>query len=228
MSGDSKESLQDRLAHARQAIARRGSGSAATPAVQSPLRPRRGLEDLPGIAAFEAQRDGVAAMGLASPYFHARHSANGASIRIDDRELLNFSGYNYLGLSGHPEVAGAAKAEAYRDAGLFVLPTLNENFAITVAEALAAGTPVIATKGAPWRGLECEGCGWWIDHGVEPLVATLAEAMDMERGVLRAKGAKGRAWMKRDFSWDRVAHDMLAVYGWLSSGSEMPGTVRLK
>ena len=50
----------------------------------------------------------------------------------------------------------------------------------------------------------------------------------MERGVLRAKGAKGRAWMKRDFSWDRVAHDMLVVYGWLSSGSRMPGTVRLK
>jgi glycosyltransferase involved in cell wall biosynthesis len=125
-------------------------------------------------------------------------------------------------------VAGDAKTAAYREADLFVLPTLNENFAITVAEALSFGTPVIATKGAPWRGLECEGCGWWIDHGVEPLVATLAEAMDMERGVLRAKGAKGRAWMKRDFSWDRVAHDMLAVYGWLSSGSEMPGTVRLK
>jgi glycosyltransferase involved in cell wall biosynthesis len=125
-------------------------------------------------------------------------------------------------------VVGDVKTAAYRDADLFVLPTLNENFAVTVAEALAAGTPVIATKGAPCRGLECEGCGWWIDHGIEPLVATLAEAMDMERGVLRAKGAKGRAWMKRDFSWDRVAHDMLAVYGWLSSGSEMPGTVRLK
>jgi glycosyltransferase involved in cell wall biosynthesis len=125
-------------------------------------------------------------------------------------------------------VAGDAKTGAYRDADLFVLPTLNENFGITVAEALAAGTPVIATKGAPWHGLEREGCGWWIDHGVEPLVATLAKAMDMERGVLRAKGAKGRAWMKRDFSWDRVAHDMLNVYGWLSSGGEVPGTVRLK
>jgi glycosyltransferase involved in cell wall biosynthesis len=125
-------------------------------------------------------------------------------------------------------VVGDAKIAAYREADLFVLPTLNENFAITVAEALAVGTPVIATKGAPWHGLECEGCGWWIDHGVAPLVATLAEAMDMERGVLRAKGAKGRAWMKRDFSWDRVAHDMLNVYGWLSSGGEVPGTVRLK
>lgn len=124
-------------------------------------------------------------------------------------------------------VAGEAKTAAYRDADLFVLPTLNENFAITVAEALAAGTPVIATKGAPWHGLECEGCGWWIDHGLEPLAATLAEAMVMERGVLRAKGAKGREWMRRDFSWEAVAHEMLDVYRWLSSGGEVPGTVRL-
>ena len=88
-------------------------------------------------------------------------------------------------------VAGDAKTAAYREADLFVLPTLNENFAITVAEALAAGTPVIATKGAPWRGLEREGCGWWVDHGVEPLAATLAEAMDMGRGVLRGEGCEG-------------------------------------
>src|SRR5262249_46787354 len=46
-------------------------------------------------------------------------------------------------------VAGDAKVAAYQQADLFVLPTLNENFGITVAESLAAGTPVIATKGAP-------------------------------------------------------------------------------
>ena len=114
-------------------------------------------------------------------------------------------------------VAGDAKIAAYQRADLFVLPTLNENFAITVAEALAAGTPVIATKGAPWRALQSEGCGWWIDHGVEPLAAALANAMVMTREALQAMGAKGRAWMARDFSWDRVAHDMLDVYRWLSS-----------
>ena len=117
-------------------------------------------------------------------------------------------------------VAGDAKTAAYREADLFVLPTLNENFAITVAEALAAGTPVIATKGAPWRGLQSEGCGWWIDHGVEPLAAALANAMAMRREALQAMGAKGRAWMARDFSWDRVAHDMLDVYRWLALRGE--------
>jgi hypothetical protein len=34
--------------------------------------------------------------------------------------------------------------------------------------------------------------------------------------------------MARDFSWDRVAHDMLNVYRWLSSGGEAPSTVRLQ
>ena len=109
MTTDPKESLQDRLARARKAIARRGAESVA-PAVQSPLGPKRGLEDLAAVRTFEAQRDGLAAVGLASPYFRAHHSLNGAYIRIDDRELLNFSGYNYLGLSGHSEVTDAAKA----------------------------------------------------------------------------------------------------------------------
>jgi glycosyltransferase involved in cell wall biosynthesis len=131
-------------------------------------------------------------------------------------------------ISFEKSVSGDAKIAAYQQADLFVLPTLNENFAITVAEALAAGTPVIATKGAPWQGLGREGCGWWIDHGVEPLAAALARAMEMTPEALQAMGVKGRAWMARDFSWDRVACDILDVYRWLSSGGEPPSTVRLK
>jgi len=125
-------------------------------------------------------------------------------------------------------VSGDDKIATYEQADLFVLPTRNENFAITVAEALAAGTPVIATKGAPWHDLAREGCGWWIDHGVEPLLAALANSMVMTRGALKAMGAKGRAWMARDFSWDRVGHDMLRIYRWLACGGEAPSTVRLK
>jgi glycosyltransferase involved in cell wall biosynthesis len=125
-------------------------------------------------------------------------------------------------------VAGDAKAAAYREADLFVISTLNENFAVTVAEALAAGTPVIATKGTPWHGLASEGCGWWIDHGVEPLVAALGKAMAMRREALQEMGAKGRAWVAREFSWDRAGRDMLDVYRWLAFGGEPTAAVRLK
>ena len=122
---------------------------------------------------------------------------------------------------------GAAKRTAYRQADVFVLPTLNENFAMTVAESLAEGTPVISTKGAPWAGLAQNRCGWWIDHGVEPLAAALTEAMALPAAERAAMGTRGRAWMIRDFSWQRIAEDMLQVYGWCAGRNERPDTVML-
>ena len=121
---------------------------------------------------------------------------------------------------------GAAKNEIYESTGVFVLPTLNDNFAVTVAEALAAGIPVIASKGAPWSGLAEERCGWWIDHGVEPLAAALEEAMARPMDELDAMGARGRDWMARDFSWLRAGHDAIELYRWLTGSVNMPGFVR--
>ncbi|HEV2551869.1 MAG TPA: glycosyltransferase [Stellaceae bacterium] len=124
-------------------------------------------------------------------------------------------------------VYGHAKETVFRDADLFVLPTMNENFGLTIGEALATGMPAISTKGAPWRKLEVERCGWWIDHGVAPLAAALANATAMPREELRVMGLRGRAWMARDFSWDRVARDMIDTYRWLTGTAEPPPSVRL-
>jgi glycosyltransferase involved in cell wall biosynthesis len=44
-----------------------------------------------------------------------------------------------------PPLDGLAKWAAYRDSDIFVLPSLNENFGNSAAEAVAAGTPVIVT-----------------------------------------------------------------------------------
>lgn len=121
---------------------------------------------------------------------------------------------------------GEAKAQAFAEADLFVLPTLNENFALTVAEALASGLPVIATKGAPWSELDARGCGWWIDVGVEPLAEALDLSLSLPRDRLDAMGEKGRAWMIQSFSWAQVARDMLAVYRWLAGVAPAPDCVR--
>jgi glycosyltransferase involved in cell wall biosynthesis len=60
--------------------------------------------------------------------------------------------------------------------------------------------------------LATEGCGWWIDHGVEPLAAALSSAMAIPRDRLKEMGMKGRAWMGRDFSWDHIARETLELY----------------
>ncbi len=127
----------------------------------------------------------------------------------------------------HQPVFGDEKLAAYRGADLFVLPTRSENFAITVAESLACGTPVISTKGAPWQGLDENRCGWWIDHGPLALANALREAMLLTSRQRAEMGARGRAWMERDFSWDSIAVQMVGVYRWLVEGGDPPETVRI-
>jgi glycosyltransferase involved in cell wall biosynthesis len=130
-------------------------------------------------------------------------------------------------VSIEPAIYGKEKYTAFQEAEFFVLPTLNENFAMTVAESLAAGTPVISTKGAPWAGLELERCGWWIDHGVEPLAGALSSAMAMSRAELCGMGGRGQAWVARDFGWAGIAGKMAAVYSWLSGKADRPEWVSL-
>ena len=121
---------------------------------------------------------------------------------------------------------GEAKLRAYRDAELFVLPTHSENFGMTVAESLAAGTPAIVSKGAPWGGLVSEGAGWWIDIGVDPLVACFEAAFAQPREALHAMGEKGCDWMQRDFSWTEIARKTSETYRWILSGGNKPNWVK--
>jgi glycosyltransferase involved in cell wall biosynthesis len=128
---------------------------------------------------------------------------------------------DYLG-----PVDGERKAALYREADLFVLPTFSENFGVVVAEALAHGVPVITTRGAPWADLEVYGCGWWIEVGVEPLVAALRQAMALSDAQRAAMGARGREYVRR-FDWGRIAEQTVALYRWILGQGEMPDVVRL-
>ncbi|MEI7831974.1 MAG: glycosyltransferase [bacterium] len=130
------------------------------------------------------------------------------------------------GVAGRTTYAGALygteKNAALADAELFVLPTYSENFGIAVAEALASGTPVITTHGAPWEGLQIHKCGWWIPIGIPPLTAALAEALALSPAQLGIMGLAGRNWVEQTFSWDAIASDMLDVYLWMLRKGDPP------
>ncbi|HRF73652.1 MAG TPA: aminotransferase class I/II-fold pyridoxal phosphate-dependent enzyme [Accumulibacter sp.] len=53
--------------------------------------------------------EGASRLGIASPFFKLHEGIAGASTRIDGRDCVNYASYNYLALSGHPEVSAAAK-----------------------------------------------------------------------------------------------------------------------
>jgi glycosyltransferase involved in cell wall biosynthesis len=120
---------------------------------------------------------------------------------------------------------GSGKWQAYMDSDLFILPSYSENFGMTVAEALASSIPAIVAKGAPWSGLETNGAGWWIDIGVDPLVACLEEAMTQPRERLYSMGSRGREWMQSEFSWVGVASRMQDTYRWILGGGSKPNWI---
>jgi glycosyltransferase involved in cell wall biosynthesis len=118
-----------------------------------------------------------------------------------------------LGLGGRVEILGAVlseqKKKLFECSDVALVPSYTENFAIVVAEALAHGVSVIASKGTPWRRLEDMRCGLWVDNDPESLADAIRNISTMP---LQDMGRRGREWMQREFSWRSVTNQMLALY----------------
>jgi glycosyltransferase involved in cell wall biosynthesis len=120
------------------------------------------------------------------------------------------------GLAGQIEfvgpVEGSAKAAAFAEADLFILPSHSESFGMAIGEALAHGLPVLTTTAVPWPALRQHGCGWSVEPTPSGLAEGLRAATAEGRNVLSAMGAKGRALIETDYSWDRMAPAFVRLY----------------
>lgn len=152
--------------------------------------------------------------GEGEPEYIDELKALAADLGVSD--MINFVGGVY----------GERKWELFREADLFVLPTHSENFGIVVAEALACGTPVLTTKGTPWRELNGIGhdadnnvngmpknkCGWWTAIGTEATTAALCEFLLCSEEQLEALGRNGRRLIEDKYSTTKIATDMVELY----------------
>lgn len=105
---------------------------------------------------------------------------------------------------------GAHQPPPYAIASLFLLPSHSENFGLAIAEALAAGVPVLVTDMTPWSAVNANGAGWcvpWVEFG-----RTLAAALREDPQSLSARGGIGRRWVSRSLVWEEYARRLLDFY----------------
>lgn len=107
-------------------------------------------------------------------------------------------------------VLGEAKKKLFEDSDVVIVPSHSESFGMVIAEGLAHGLPVIASKGTPWSEMELRQCGLWVENDPDSLASAIREISGMP---LREMGLRGRDWMLREFTWDSVGQRMLDLYG---------------
>jgi glycosyltransferase involved in cell wall biosynthesis len=105
---------------------------------------------------------------------------------------------------------GDAKWAAYRDADVFVLPSQNENFGNTAAEAVACGTPVLVTDRCGIAPLVDQRAGLVVPHDCTALEAGLAKILDDPALTVRLR--RGCKAVANSLSWAEPLAQMETLY----------------
>ncbi len=122
-----------------------------------------------------------------------------------------------LGVGNRLEIVGRVETSElvrrYRRATLVVVPSLYEGFGLPAVEAMACGTPVVASAaGAVPEVMRAGGGGVLVPKGdAAALAQTIASVLDQPE-TRRRLGADGRDGVVAAYSWDHIAVRTADVY----------------
>ncbi len=155
---------------------------------------------LPALARLPDAGVMLAVVGPGEARYITELRAQAAALGVGDRVI--FPGM----------IVGRARLEALRDADLFCLPSYQENFGVSVIEALGVGTPVLISDQVNiCAEVAAAEVGEVVPCEVEPLARRLA-TMLADRPRLAEMAARARPWVERTFRWDAIAARIDAMY----------------
>ena len=105
-------------------------------------------------------------------------------------------------------IEGSEKIEFLRNADVFALASHHENFGMVYAEALAAGTPVVASTNTPWQDIEKHNCGLWVENNPDIFAEAITEILNSDPVQIGKNGSK---YVEDNFSWEKIGNQFKEV-----------------
>ncbi|MBV8459869.1 MAG: glycosyltransferase family 4 protein [Candidatus Eremiobacteraeota bacterium] len=150
----------------------------------------------------------------------SRPSPDGGRVALHEsrRELtIEFPGAESAPTLVTGEVSDAVLGELYAHAAVFAFPSIYEGFGLVVLEAMAHGTPVVASDAASIPEVAGDAALYFPAGDADALAHTLLQAItDENAAAALAAAGKIRA---REFSWDRTARNTLEVFSRVIAGA---------
>lgn len=125
-----------------------------------------------------------------------------SSLALDDHVVF----------AGHLD--GELKWASFAAADLFLLPSRQENFALTVAEAMQMGVPVVITdKVNTWPYVEEAGAGLVLsERDIDTLLPRAIETLLTDEVARSKMSAQGACYARDRLTWHASAQKLLACY----------------
>lgn len=194
-------------------------GPDTAPAAAGAIRRRLGIPEAAPIVAFLGRIHPIKRLDLLAAAFErvratrpdahlvvAGPDEEGERKRLEPRFAAAGTHAHWTG-----EVGGADKWELLADSDCLVLCSDSESFGTSVAEAMAAGLPVVVTHSCPWSVVEAERCGLWVPQEASAIAGAVVTLLD-DPAKAREMGARGKALAQRAYSWDSIGRAMAERY----------------
>jgi glycosyltransferase involved in cell wall biosynthesis len=136
-----------------------------------------------------------------------------------------------LGLSARMTYVGYTSGERARQvwaaSDAFILPSYSEGFSMAILEALACGLPSVITTACHFPELAASEGSIVVTPDVDAVTQGIRDLLERGAGERAALGRNGRRLVEQNYTWDRLAERLAAVYQWLIGGGTPPESVIL-
>jgi len=171
----------------------------------SRIEPKKGLDLL--IPALES----ILGSGIEFHFILAGSNPQDADYETQIKvQIHNSSLAKYTTITGF--VSGDLKVEILTKADLFVLPSYYENFGIAVAEAMAAGVPVVISDRIHIaEDIQQAEAGWVGPLEVGAIANSIKSAL-LNPQERQRRGLNGKEYAKKHYNWEAIAQQTIDAY----------------